>query len=110
MRIFILLSLALVVGCVATPTQLQRFEHVGEGGSRITYTVDMFKEGKQRLQGYWVSFHPESDVKLTEGAHHNGKMHGVWTWWNKAGEITGQKLFRHGVVESKRDVSPWWNY
>ena len=108
-RALVLVAALLAVGCTATPVHLRQFEHV-ENGSRILYTVDMFEEGERRLNGYWASFHPGTGVKLAEGAHLHGKMHGVWTWWSPAGEITGQKHYDSGAVASERTVPPWWSY
>ena len=104
------LALVFCSGCTVQKTQLRQFEHFADSGARILYTVDMFKCGKNRLNGYWVSYYTDTEQKWTEGAHQDGKMHGVWTWWNKSGAITGQQHFAHGVVQEQRTSAPWWGY
>ena len=104
-----ILILLLLVGCTSRPVQLRQFEY-SLNDCRMLYTVDMFKSGEERLNGYWVSFHPESDVKQTEGSHVNGRMHGVWTWWNPSGELQAQKRYERGRVVEEKNSPPWWNY
>ena len=103
------LALVFCGGCAVQRSQLRQFEHY-ESGARILYTVDMFKLGKRRLNGYWVSYYPDTEQKWTEGGHQDGRMHGVWTWWNKSGTITAQQYFAHGVVQERRTHAPWWGY
>ena len=108
-RLSLLLLTLLSFGCTGNPSQLRRFEHV-ENGSRISYTVDMFERGERRLNGYWVSFRPDSDQKWTEGSHTDGKMHGVWTWWDAEGDLTAQKVYDRGKILETKSAPPWWGY
>ncbi|MCA8962009.1 MAG: hypothetical protein KDC38_15895 [Planctomycetes bacterium] len=100
-----------LTACSTTEVRhLRQFEHIDPDGARSLYTVDMFEKGERRLNGYCVGYYPDSEQKRSEGSNLEGRMHGVWTWWDRRGRIIEQACYDRGALVRKKRSAPWWGY
>ena len=56
--------------------------------------IRLLSRGQQRLQGEFL----------------NGKLHGLWTYWDDDGEVELQQMQDGAWLPEEQISPPWWNW
>jgi hypothetical protein len=60
----------------------------------------------QLLNGHYVAFYPDKNLK-EEGGFDRGLKQGTWKTWNRKGDLTAVTNWNEGIVEPE-DQKPFW--
>ncbi len=76
---------------------------------RQEYKVKRWGEHSGKWHGTYKTYRQDSDVLFGTAEWVNGTRHGVFTRWNRFGEVVSQKRLEGTVTVEKRSEPPWWN-